>query len=61
MPLKTLITEFCFSSERFLSCFRLRYNEHAALGAQTMRRALVPAGEMTSTRTAHRPLFFSKP
>ena len=53
MPLKTLNTEFCFSSKRFLSGFRLRYNEHAALGAQTLRRA--PAGEITFSRTAHRP------
>ncbi len=51
-----LTTELCFSSERFLSGFRLRYNEHAALGAQTMRRVPVPAGEITSSRTAHRPL-----
>lgn len=50
MPLKTLITKFCFSLERFLSGFRLRYNEHAALGAQTLRRVPVPAGEIWSSR-----------
>ena len=45
MSLKTLNTEFCFLSKRFLSGFRLRYNERAALGAQTMRRVPVAAGE----------------
>ncbi len=50
MPLKTLTTEFCNSLEQFLSGFRLRYNEHAVLGAQTLRRVPVPAGENWSSR-----------
>ena len=41
----SLKTEFSFSSERLFSGFRLRYNEHAALGAQTERLGLASAGE----------------